>query len=163
MTRPTEDLKQVTKFVLYGWGYPALFAQPNGDRFQNRLVTFPANAAPVIAGANQEALSQVQSKLKIVQRRYRRFLRQQSTPPNPVWVWVDTPHQLTFQEMLAYREQFADWVEQTGANQSWSDRLLNSDLLANFTTQWHIQSWKRKVMALVVLTALTFAVMYVQY
>lgn len=157
MPSPNEELKEVTKLVLYGWGYPSLFSQPNGDRFQNRLVGFPPNAAPTIAGADQVALKNVLSRLKIIKQRHRDLLKRAPSDLNPVWVWVDTPKQLSYPEKLAYREQFENWIENTKANDSWNDRLLNSDLWMRFNSQAPIKGWRRKTIAAVILAILTLA------
>lgn len=157
-----EELKQVTKLVLYGWGYPDLFSQPNGDRFQNRLVSFPPDAAPTIAGANQTALKDVRSRLKIVKKRHRELLKSEPSNINPVWVWVDTPKQLSYLERLAYREQFEHWLETTQANDRWNDRWLNSDLLVRLKIQTSVTSWKRKAVTIVILAVIILAMIGVQ-
>lgn len=157
-----EELKQVTKLVLYGWGYPDLFSQPNGDRFQNRLVSFPPNAAPTIAGANQTALKDVRSRLKIVKKRHQALLKSVPSNINPVWVWVDTPRQLSYLERLAYREQFESWLETTEANNRWNDLWFNLNFLPRLKTQASIMDWKRKAIALVILTGIALVIIGVQ-
>lgn len=174
MTKPDEELKEVTKLVLYGWGYPALFEKPNGDRFQNRLVIFPPDALPVIEGASQEALNGVQPNLKIVKKRYRKLLKEQSENLNPVWVWVDTPKQLSGQEILRYRQQFEQWVETVKGRGNWSDRLLSSILVQDSILHpsihqfYHLfapqqtKGWKRNAIVLVTLFTLMLVMMRVQ-
>lgn len=174
MTKPAEELREVTKLVLYGWGYPALFEKPNGDRFQNRIVKFPPNASPMIEGASSEALDRVSSNLKIVRKRYRNLIKSQPETSNPVWVWVDTPKQLSGQEILKYREQFEQWVETVKGHGNWSDRLLGSILFKDSIlhpsihrfyrsfAQQPAKDWRRNAIVLVTLVTLMLVMMRVQ-
>jgi len=171
MTKPEDELQQVTKLVLYGWGYPTLFEKPNGDRFQNRLVNFPSDAAPVIEGASQEALDGVRSHLNLIGRRYRDLLNTESTHLNPIWVWVDTPKHLSGSEILKYREQFEQWLEDVKAdgdwNENWVDRFRRSSLIKLVPDQLvtHLSTdssypstinWKQKAIVFAIFATLTF-------
>lgn len=162
MLKTHEELKEITTLVLYGWGYPALFSKPNGDRLQNRLVSFPPHAAPTIAGASQESLKRVHSKLKLVRQRHRQLLQLQASDPNPVWVWVDAPQQLSYREMLDYREQFENWVEQTQVNSSWSDRWIDLDLLDYLITHRVFAHWRRNAIVVAIFMVMTLVMIGVQ-
>lgn len=158
MSKSHEELKEATKLVLYGWGYPALFNKPNGDRFQNRLVSFSFKTAPTIAGTSQETLSSVLSRLQVVKNRYRNELRQEASGLNPVWIWVDAPKELSYQERLHYREQFETWVETTRTKPAFVDRLLNSQPLVHWLTKGNSTNWKHKVFATVIFVVITLSV-----
>lgn len=178
MMKPEDELRQVTKLVLYGWGYPTLFEKPDGDRFQNRLVIFPSNRLPVIEGASQEGLDGVLSHLNLVKKRYRDLLKAEPANLNPVWVWVDAPNHLSGSEILKYREQFEHWLEDVEVNdpwnENWYDRFCHSSFLiklipdqfatyfltnlSNFATQ----SWKQIAIVFAVFAALTLVMLRMQ-
>lgn len=176
MTQPAEDLKTVTKLVLYGWGYPTLFDKPNGDRLQNRLVIFPPNAPPVIEGARKEIFVGVWPRLERVREHYLDLLQSQELGKNPLWVWVDTPKTLSMQEILAYRQQFAQWEEQIQAKAELAQSSRSARYLEAISARlrrwqapfrllvallrWPLHHWKQTAIALALLTTITLVALH---
>lgn len=175
MTKPEDELRQVTALVLYGWGYPALFERPDGDRFQNRLVNFLPDAVPVIEGASQEALDSVLSHLNLIRKRYRDLLKAESTYSNPVWVWVDTPRHLSGSEILKCREQFEQWSEEAREDRYWDEnwyaqsrylsffvKLIPDQFRTELATSFSFfstQSWRQKAIVLAVFASLMLVIL----
>jgi hypothetical protein len=127
MISPTEELKEVTKLVLYGWGYPALFTTSDGELLQNRMVQFPLFAKPAIEGANKAAFRVVRPKLELVKANYLEIITQKTFGVNPLWIWVDTPKNLTEEEILNYQQQFMVWATQRGLSDQEVNRIAPID------------------------------------
>lgn len=157
MLKPDEELREATKLVLYGWGYPALFNAPNGDRLQNRLVLFRADASPGIQGASQEALCNVLPRLKLIKKRYLDFLKANYSDVNPLWVWVDTPENLSINEILQYREQFDAWVEH---NKVYIESNRWTQAIESILNRWQTLHWKQTTIAIMALLTITLAVLH---
>lgn len=184
MTQPVEDLKTVTRLVLYGWGYPTLFQKPNGDRLQNRLVIFPLHAPPVIEGAKKEIFPGVWSRLERVRDYHLDLLQSQEPGKNPLWVWVDTPKTLSIHDILDYRQQFEQWEERIQAEAKVKNRsrfTLYREAISSRLSRWHspwpkpiaasfsfliallrwpLNHWKRAAIAIAVLTTLTLVALH---
>ncbi len=163
MTSAAEELKEVTKLVLYGWGYPALFRTSEGELLQNRMVRFPLDAAPAIEGANKAAFRPIRGKLELVKANYLDTITHHSGV-NPFWVWVDTPN-LSEEEIVDYQQQFMVWANQRGLTDAavnrvapdWSQFVLPS--IHTLTTQAlkAASYWKQTVLAIGLILALLVA------
>ncbi|HEY9639658.1 MAG TPA: hypothetical protein V6C57_04200 [Coleofasciculaceae cyanobacterium] len=157
MSHPHTEITEVTKLVLYGWGYPALFNSRAGIPLQNRLVKFSAKSLPVIEAASQDAFLVVLPKLEMIRKTYVDRLTSSDASTQPLWVWVDTPERLSSHEILNYQKKFADWAEAVTTQPDRSPN--NSALLAKFLaqmaakfqgemlpaslTRWRLESWRQ--------------------
>jgi hypothetical protein len=173
MSHPHTEMTEVTKLVLYGWGYPDLFNSQAGTLLQNRLVKFPAQALPMIEAANQATFLLILPKLEMIRTAYLDRLNPQDTGMQPLWIWVDRPEQLSSSEVMNYRKKFADW-EQTVApaknDQVLGDRSFATEGLAKFPVQfpvhlwqnilthWQSANWRQRAIVLTVIVAVTLAV-----
>ncbi|WP_416674261.1 hypothetical protein [Egbenema bharatensis] len=154
MISATEELKEVTKLVLYGWGYPAMFSTSEGQPLQNRMVRFPLDAAPAIEGVNPSAFRPIRARLELVKANYLETITNHSGI-NPVWVWIDTPD-LTEEEIVNYQQQFMVWATQRGLTDeevnsvAWDWRQFVPQLIDRFTRQplKTANAWKRTVLAI---------------
>jgi hypothetical protein len=154
MTSATEELKEVTKLVLYGWGYPAMFSTSEGQPLQNRMVRFPLNAAPAIEGVNQTMFRPICAKLELVKANYLDTITKHSGI-NPFWVWIDTPD-LTEEEIVNYQQQFMVWATQRGLTDkevnsvTWDWRQFVPQSIDRFTRQplKTANRWKQTILAI---------------
>lgn len=163
MINSDAELREVTKLVLYGWGYPTLFNCPNGTRLRNRLVSFPLNASPVIQGTSKQTHDSVLSRLEFVAEQYLDCLRT-NLGTNPVWIWVDTPESLSSEEILTYRKQFEEWVRQITGASSRDDGPTESiapvDLAKKLWRHLLSNRWQRAAIVIFVFTAITLTMMH---
>lgn len=158
------ELREVTKLVLYGWGYPALFNCPKGSRLQNRLVSFPVNAAPAIAGVNEETFRGVLTRLELVGEQYLDFLKTKYLGSNPAWIWVETPENLSIDEILTYRKQFEEWAERVKTTSSRSTAPAKLIMQAQSTGRFlqHLLSnhWRHATIAILIFAVLSLTMFH---
>ncbi|MBD3884698.1 hypothetical protein IFO70_23455 [Phormidium tenue FACHB-886] len=158
------ELREVTKLVLYGWGYPTLFNCPNGNRLQNRLVSFPVTGAPAIAGVNKEAFGGVLSRLEMVGEQYLDFLKAKYLGVNPAWIWVDTPESLSADEILTYRKQFEEWAERikttSSKNNAPAKLTMQVQSAGNFLQHLLSKRWRRATIAVLIFTAISLTMFH---
>jgi hypothetical protein len=172
MPTPNTEMTEVTKLVLYGWGYPDLFNSQAGTPLQNRLVKFSVKALPVIEAASQDALLQILPKLEMIRSTYLDRLNQQDAGIQPLWVWVDRPERLSSSEIMSHRKKFEDWVETVAIPTA--DRIQgSSSLVARFLTKfqvqplqssltrWFIAGWKQRAIAIAIGAAIVLVVIRV--
>lgn len=127
MISPNEELKEVTKLVLYGWGYPALFRTSDGQPMQNRIVRFPLHTAPAIEGANPVTFRTVCPKLELVKANYLETITHKTPGVNPLLIWVDTPKSLSDDEIVNYQQQFMVWATHRGLTDKEVNRVAPID------------------------------------
>jgi hypothetical protein len=182
MSNLNTEITEVTKLVLYGWGYPDLFNSQTGKPLQNRLVKFSAQALPVIEAAGQDTFMVVLPKLEMIRRTYLNRLNQEAGS-QPLWVWIERPKRLSSSEIINYQKKFEDWVERVAApklDRLQLDRLQSRPLIAKFSakfptkfsariqaqplqdrlTRWFLESWRIRVVAIAVIAAITLSLIH---
>lgn len=173
MSNLNTEITEVTKLVLYGWGYPDLFNSQTGTPLQNRLVKFSDKALPVIEAAGQDTFMVVLPKLETIRRTYLDRLNQEASI-QPLWVWIERPKRLSSSEIINYQKKFEDWVERVAAPKL--DRPQDHPLIAKFATKvsariqaqplqdrltrWFLESWRIRAIAIAVIAAITLSLIH---